>query len=641
MCGIAGIYNLNGKPVEERLLQKMAGAMKHRGPDDEGYYLDRNIGLAHKRLSIIDLSPAGHQPMSNEDKSIWVVHNGEIYNYLELKEELKAKGYLFKTHTDTEVIIYAYQEWGENCLGRFNGMWALAIWDGKEKKLFCSRDRFGVKPFYYYFNGTVFIFASEIKALLLHPDISKEVNEGVIYDYLTLGLLDHTQETFFKGISQLRPSHYLVLTESRGLKFQRYWDLKANKTTEDFSTRISDIATRFRELLYDSVRLRLRSDVPVGTCLSGGIDSSSIVCMANELMFKDRVIVPEIIGRQQKTFTSCFEDRRFDERKFAEAIIKKTGAEKNFVFPDGNKLWEELPSLVWHQDEPFGSTSIYAQWQVMREAAQRGVKVLLDGQGGDEVLAGYLPYYYLTYLAQLLSGGKVLKAFSEAKKRSILSGAKMEIFLAHAGYNIIPFFLRKFIRDLRNIIFTGRESSALAALNSSFKIRFSERRSEYLKGRSNSLTNLSEALYQDIFTYSLPSLLHYEDRNSMAFSLEARTPFLDYRLVEYLFSLPASLKIRDGLTKYVLREAMKGVLPEEVRLRKDKMGFVTPEIIWMRQGRERIMALFSSPKVLSRDFVNPQFIAANLNALLSGRETGTTELWRWINLETWLNTFLR
>ena len=641
MCGIAGIYNLDGKLSEKKLLQKMAGTMKHRGPDDEGYHLDRNIGLAHRRLSIIDLSSAGHQPMANEEKNVWIVHNGEIYNYLELKKDLVKMGHRFKSNTDTEVILHAYEEWGKNCLERFNGMWAFAIWDKRKKKFFCARDRFGIKPFYYYFNGRIFVFASEIKALLIHPNVPKEINEKIVYDYLALGLLDHTEETFFKGIKQLKPSHYLTLNKNDGLRIQKYWDVKVNQDIGNFSTDISDISCRFRELLEDSIRLRLRSDVPIGTCLSGGIDSSSIVCIANKLMFKDKIVDPELVGRKQKTFTSCFENERFDERKFVDKVIKKTGAEKNFVFPDGNKLWEEIASLVWHQDEPFISTSMYAQWNVIRETAENGVKVLLDGQGGDEVLGGYLPYYYTVFLAHLLSRGKVLKALSEAKKRAIFSGQRAETLLVRSFYSILPFLLKNSIRNLRNTIFTGQESIALRALDSSFRRRFSERRAEYFKGRSNSLKNLGASLYDDIFRYSLPSLLHYEDRNSTAFSVEARTPFLDYRLVEYLFSLPADLKIRDGLTKYVLREAMKGILPEEIRLRRDKMGFVTPEAIWMRDGKEKIRALFSSGKVLSTNFINPKFIVDNLDILLNRKEAGSTKLWRWINLEIWLNTFMK
>jgi asparagine synthase (glutamine-hydrolysing) len=420
MCGISGIWHLdNSRSISPSLIAQMTFTLRHRGPDDEGYlFVDTvtghhegrrgrdtvpelqmpdvrqgsekryDLAFGFRRLSIIDLSPAGHQPMGNADGSLWVVYNGEIYNYLELREELKARGHTFRTATDTEVILCAYEEWGEACLERFNGMWAFALWDGHRQQLFCARDRFGIKPFYYVWDGTTFAFASEIKALLQMPDITRRPNEPVIYDYLRYGHLDHSEETFFTGIKQFPPAHFLLLRPTRQFSLRRYWDLIPDRRAEPLFTSDASYAERFYSLFEDAVRLRLRSDVPIGTCLSGGLDSSAIVCVANKLLLDENVIDPDLVGERQRTFSSCFDDRQYDERQYIQAVLALTGAEPNYTFPKGGELLDALTKLMWHQDEPFGSTSIYAQWRVMEKTAERGVKVLLDGQGGDELLAG-------------------------------------------------------------------------------------------------------------------------------------------------------------------------------------------------------------------------------------------------------------
>ena len=417
MCGITGVYSFKGT-VDPMCIKRMTDLLRHRGPDDEGFLaVDSASGkvfsligseskiqglriedfnepadlfLGHRRLSIIDLSSAGHQPMCNEDGSLWIVYNGEIYNYLEIRKELVSLGHRFNSYTDTEVILHAYEEWGADCLSRFNGMWAFAIVDLKKKRIFCARDRAGVKPFYYVYDGKRFCFASEIKAILKMDHFSVEPNEQIIADYLFGGLIDHTRETFFKGIYQLRPGEYLLI-ENNGLTTKPYWDIEPN---EAHFVQEDDYTASFYELLEDSIRLRLRTDVPIGTCLSGGLDSSSIVCLANRLMFNGQSIDPRLVGERQKTFSSCFEDPVYDERKFIELVIDRTGAEKNYVFPQAEALFEDLTKLIWHQDEPFGSITIYAHWNVIRLARKRGVTVLLNGQGADELLAGYLPSFY-------------------------------------------------------------------------------------------------------------------------------------------------------------------------------------------------------------------------------------------------------
>src|SRR3989475_1046549 len=400
MCAIAGLYDISGRALDLSALERMVLVQAHRGPDGEGYVLldargqerplavvgrladargtrpyRHSIGLGHRRLAIIDLSPLGHQPMTTEDGRCWVTYNGEIYNHVELREELRAKGYRFRSASDTEVLLAAYQEWNESCVTRFNGMFAFAIWDRDRRRLFCARDRMGVKPFYYSWDGARFAFASEIKGLL-SAGLRPSPNQRAVFDYLDGACLDHSEDTFFEGIRQLPPAH--TLTVDTQVTVQRYWDLPP---CGEAGLSVRDAAERFRHLFRDAVRLRLRSDVPIGTCLSGGLDSSSIVCVANDLMFVEHAVPRELIGERQKTFSSCFEDPAYDERQFIQPVVERTGAEAHYTFPDPKELAESVSRLVWQQDEPFGSTSIFAQWNVMRLAAQRGVKVLLDGQG--------------------------------------------------------------------------------------------------------------------------------------------------------------------------------------------------------------------------------------------------------------------
>lgn len=617
MCGIAGIHNLDDSAVSSDLLKKMTDIQRHRGPDDEGHYINHNIGLGHRRLSIIDLSPAGHQPMCNEDSTIWITYNGEVYNYLELTLELKAKGYVFKSSTDTEVIIHAYEEYGEDCLQKFNGMFAFAIWDENKKTLFCARDRFGIKPFYYFFDGKRFHFASEIKAIIEDRTIERKPNDKIIYDYLADGLLDHSEDTFFEGIRRLMPAHYLVIENSE-VKIQRYWDIDPTKVQEEGDD--EKCARKFYTLFRDSVKLQLRSDVPVGTCLSGGLDSSSIVCVANDLL-KEMTNEP-----QQKTFSSCFENKKYDEREFIESVLEKTGAEANYTFPKGEELFDMIQDVIWYQEEPFRSTSIFAQWHVMKLAKERGVKVLLDGQGADEILAGY-HYYFYSFFADLVKTFRLKKLFKEIKlysnyhSYSLLSTLKMVIFY------LAPNFLRQRIISLRR---------KPAWLKCEF-VRTDDKKELYiLKYKSH----LHKHLYQ-VLTMNLPSLLHYEDRNSMAFSIESRVPFLDHRLVEFMFSLSINQKINNGITKIILRNAMQGILPEKVRNRMDKMGFVTPEDIWFRKdSKEKIFEIINSESFKGRRYFNVPEIKKEFEEHCLGEKNISFAIWRWINLELWLRSFI-
>ena len=642
MCGITGTYNFNGA-IQPKCIKKMTDSLRHRGPDDEGFLAvnsesgevytligreskvqgtriedfnrDVDLFLGHRRLAIIDLSSAGHQPMCNEDGSLWIVYNGEIYNYLEIRRELEPLGHHFKSQTDTEVIIHAYEEWGIECLRRFNGMWAFAILDLKKKSVFCSRDRAGVKPFYYMYDSKQFCFASEIKALLQLDNFSIEPNEQIIADYLLSGLLDHTHETFFKNIYQLRPGENL-LVEADKLAVQTYWDIEVKEVR---FPRDSDYTERFYELLEDSIRLRLRTEVPIGSCLSGGLDSSSIVCLANRLMFDGQNIDPKLVGERQKTFSSCFDDPAYDERKFIELVTHQTGAEKNYVFPKAENLFQDLSMLIWQQEEPFGSTSIYAQWNVMRLIKERGVKVLLDGQGGDEILAGYLPSFYFL--------------FRHSLKRCHIGNMFREIYGVWKNH---PFHSNQLMARMMNLLLS-KSKGEIELMEKGF-------RKKYLRSFPKPVKfehDLDNYLY-DIFRYSkLSALLHYADRNSMAFSLETRLPFLDYRLLEYTFGLPPEQKIGKGVTKVILRNAMKGTIPEEIRNRMDKMGFVTPEGAWFRTTlRNQIYEMITSKSFAKRGYFDARKVKEKFIEHCDGKMDTSLAIWRCVNLEFWLRTFV-
>ena len=654
MCGIAGVVDLENRQAGSNI-EAMVATMGHRGPDDEGYLLadlshgnwvacsggktmrklslpsirkekngTYNLALGHVRLSVIDLSEAGHAPMSYQNGNLWITYNGEIYNYLELREELKGRGHTFQTVTDTEVILHAYEEWGIDCLGHFNGMWAFAIVDLRRNRIFCSRDRAGVKPFYYFYDGRRFCFASEIKALLEIDNFSIKPNEQIIADYLFSGLLDHTHETFFKNIYQLRPGGYLLLEGNR-LIVQSYWDIEAKEVRFAHE---ADYADRFFELLQDSIRLRLRSDVPIGSCLSGGLDSSSIVCLANRVLFYGQSIDPKLVGERQKTFSSCFEDSIYDERKFIEFVIQQTGAERNYVFPQPNNFLKDLTKLVWHQDEPFGSTSVYAQWNVMKLAKERGVTVLLDGQGGDELLAGYLPSFYFLF-SHALKKWDLVRLIKEIKGFWKNYRKMPEQFIPRMLAAIVPNGVKPLVRKFMKGGIGWAEKG------------FQKRYYRSFRKPAKFEHDLDNYLYE-IFRFSvLPGLLHYEDRNSMAFSIETRLPFLDYRLVEYIFSLPPEQKIKDGVTKAILRNAMKGTLPEAVRNRKDKMGFVTPEDIWFRTVlREGIEEILNSKEFAERDYFDVPKLKQAFISHCEGKRNISFAIWRWVNLELWMRTFL-
>jgi asparagine synthase (glutamine-hydrolysing) len=584
-----------------------------------------DLVLGHRRLAIIDLSPAGHQPMASSDGRYWIVYNGEVYNYLELRSELESYGYTFRTNTDTEVILVAYQQWGIECLSRFNGMWAFALWDGHEQRLFLARDRFGVKPLYYVHEGGKFAFASEIKALVGRHGRPFEPEDGVIYRYLVGGLLPSPQagETFFKGVQSLPPGHWLVVRPDGVVAKQRYWTLPINPTGES-SRDAAVVIGSYRELFIDAVRLRLRADVPVGTCLSGGVDSSSIVCVVNRLMAEGG-LTAEQIGRQQKTFSAVYDTAGpYNERVYIEKVLQATGAEGNFTFPTAERLRDSIERLIWYQDEPFPSTSIFAQWCVMSKVRERGVTVLLDGQGADETLGGYRPFGVI--LADLIRQMKLGRALSEIRA-----------IHARTDVSVWPFLVRALVYQLPEswIQFLLRQRALLNASVLQPDFAATWRTTEW--PLPEGLRDLDSHLRFQVQESSLPHLLRYEDRNSMAFSIEARLPFLDYRLVQFAFGEASRWRIRQGWTKWILREAMRGIVPDEILWRKDKVAFETPEEEWIRQWL-RNQPNFFSDDILSRDYLNPRAIRKELASWIATRGNARP-IWRWINLEIWLRVW--
>jgi asparagine synthase (glutamine-hydrolysing) len=569
------------------------------------------VALAARRLAIIDLGEAGHQPFASDDGQLQLIYNGEVYNYPELRATLLAFGHCFRTETDTEVVLAAYRQWGKSCVERFNGMWAFALWDGRRRQLFCSRDRFGIKPFYYRIEGGRFLFASELKAFAADPNRRLAPNLRVIRDYLEYARLDHSDETFFMGIHSLPAAHTLVFDE-HGLRLQRYWRLEPGDALAD------DAATAVRELLFDSVKLRLRADVPVGVCLSGGIDSSTIACAVRKL----QPVVP------QKTFTVCFGDAGFEERPYAEAVVTSTEAQPHWISFSASELVESLPAVIKAQDEPFNSTSIVAQWYLMRAARQAGVKVMLDGQGSDEIFAGYDAFFGERF-ADLLVRGQLRELSFEFNAFRRETGARLAWTVA---LTLRPFAPEAVQRRLKSRL-TGSYTLVHPDLRTirGVTVEDSAAFSDRLRRRLSLMTTRR----------AIPELLHSEDRNSMTHSVEARLPYLDHRLVELVFSLSGGELITGGRTKAVLRRALGDLLPKRVLNRSTKLGFPTPEGRFFREKLgELAMDVFASRSFAERGWVDVDAACHRLRRHRASQIEAGFELWRPLNLELWARTFI-
>lgn len=665
MCGISAIFSVESeKPLLQDVVS-MTSLIRHRGPDDEGYFLysatdskyavfggidtpgevyeseidylpnnsfqgkaaeTENIALGHRRLAIVDLSPTGHQPMSYANGRYWITYNGEVYNYLEIREELIAKGYTFISQSDTEVIMAAYDYWGKDCLHRFNGMFAFVLLDLEVKEVFIARDRFGVKPLYYWISPEGFVaFASEIKQFTVLPGWLPRMNGQRVYDFLCWGMSDHTDETMFEGVYQLRGGeafHFklddLNTLNNDGivkLPFYQWYKL----TPKPFlNSSLQETANQYKELFTSSVNLRLRADVPVGSCLSGGLDSSSIVCVANELLKESG------LGYNQKTFSACSHIAKYDERRYIEEVVAKTHVDAHYTYPSVEDLFNELDHITWHQDEPFGSTSIYAQWMVFKLAATNGVKVMLDGQGGDEQLIGYRSFIK-TYLAELFYQARFKLLIDEIIAIKKETGSSYLQSLKDLTSGIIPVNIKSFIR--------------LNLMTPSWITKKSLKRHNDCFLDSIKYRNLQQASAFLINVNELPRLLHWEDRNSMAHSVEARVPFVDYRLIEYTLGLPTPYKFSQGITKVVLRESMKSVLPQLILERKDKMGFVTPEELWIKEDpKNQFNKEITSIVEKTNGIINYNAIKY-FNKVKNGEVAFSFMLWRIINFGKWVEIY--
>lgn len=570
MCAIAALIQSSGNRDVLAFIDKMTEIVSHRGPDGFGHQMFGDVAFGHRRLAIVDLSHNGHQPMSYKNR--FISYNGEIYNHPELREELAAEGYTFQSHTDTEVILAAHHRWGEECLQKFNGMWAFAIFDQTHRELFVARDRFGVKPLYFWRSPEgPLAFASEIKQFTVLPGWKAKLNYRAVLDFLAHGVSDHTSETMFEGVYQVPAGHSMTLSVddlpeniSDGLK--RWYHLPHQK----FKGTYEEAKETFRKLFFDSVKLRLRADVGVGSCLSGGLDSSSIVCVANQMLRESDA------ADFQETFSACWDQKAIDESRFVDIVANQTNVHSHRIYPTPQELFEKLDKIIWHQDEPFLSTSIFAQWKIF-EAAKDHVKVMLDGQGADEELLGY-PSYHSVLLSSRLKRLDIPTLLNEMRSLRNESGLSYSRQIQLTMNDLLP---RSWAQGLKSI------TRSATPIESYFAMKLPENPLFANGGRKN-LYNVSRS---QILHTNLPMLLHWEDRNSMAHGIEARVPFLDYRLVEFALSLPDEFKLSRGVTKKVMRDALASHVPQEILNRRDKIGFGTPEKDWFQgEWREKILA---------------------------------------------------
>ncbi|WP_420129553.1 asparagine synthase (glutamine-hydrolyzing) [Longimicrobium sp.] len=632
MCGIFGLWG--DAPVDPCLAARALTTLRHRGPDDHGALgwdgdgpvrLTRDAGtlggsrvvLAHRRLSILDLSEAGWQPMTTPDGRWSLVFNGEIYNFVELRAELEAAGHVFRSHSDTEVLLQGWARWGPDVLPRLTGMFAFALLDVRARRVFLARDPFGIKPLYHARWAGGFAFSSEIKALLELPGVGRGARAARVHEYLRGGGTDFGGETMFAGVNQLPAAHWVELPVDGPVepRPRPYWRLDPGARAE---LSFDAAAQRLRDLFLDSVRLHLRSDVPVGAALSGGIDSSAIVAAM-------RHVEPRV---DLHTFTFVADDAAVSEERWADVAHAAAGTVAHKVTPRPGELAQELDALIRTQDEPFASTSIYAQQRVFRLAREAGIKVMLDGQGADEMLAGYWPFL-LARVGSLVSGGRLLGAASLVRHSARLSHVPARALLLSAAGMAVPERLRPLARRVSRS-HTRQQTVGLD------RRWLAERTGEggvpdVPRGRGMLRGNLLHSM-----RYGLPALLRYEDRNSMAHSIESRVPFLTTRLAEFIFSLPEEYLIDGrGVTKSVFRRAMRGIVPDAILDRRDKVGFATPEARWLESLRGWVDGVLSPDALRAVPVLDAGAVRATWEQARGGTGGLDPRLWRWINLVRW------
>lgn len=584
MCGIAGIISRNSQLGFKEKIQSAIKCLRHRGPEGEGIWIndESTVALGHLRLRIIDISEDATQPMHYLDRYC-IIHNGELYNYIEIREKLLKKGYYFRSQCDTEVIVAAFNAWGADCLQQFDGMFAFAIWDEKEKKLFAAKDRFGEKPFFFVYNEEQLLFASEMKALW-SMGVNKEVNPSMLYNFLTIGYTSNPsdpQETFFQNIHKLPAGSFLVysLPENK-FQIEKYWQVYP----EVKSLKEEDAIEQFKSLFSASIKRRLRSDVSIGTSLSGGLDSSSIVAFCDQQLSDHYT---------HKCFTASFDGFEKDELKYAEVIARKFGLQHHITTISASEIIKLMDEVMVHQEEPISSASALAQYKVFQLAKQNGVTVLLDGQGADELLAGYYKYY--KWFWRELYHNKSLGRSEELK-------AARELGITEP-FGVINKLAALYPEFAAGILQTRKSKTAFRHPDLDGDFAFSNKQNFYYAVPSS--FDLTGALFYNSFVNGLEELLRFADRNSMAHAVEVRLPFLDHLLVEFLFSLPPEFKIRKGWTKWLLRKSVEDVLPKEIVWRTDKVGFEPPQKIWMSEKSVQDAIANGKEKLVKHKILNP------------------------------------
>ena len=628
MCGICGIYNFEkNQKVEQTAIKRMMASIRHRGPDDSGFYFEQNLGFGHLRLSIIDLSEAAHQPMFDETGRYSIIYNGEIYNYLELRQQLAARGCEFFSNSDTEVILKLYIEEGPEAIKNLNGMFAFVIWDKKERKIFAARDRLGIKPFYYYYDQERFVFASEIKAIFKSGFVQPQMNPEGMSDYLTFQFCLQ-DKTMFRGIKKLDPGCWLTADMEGSVRIHKYWNLDFTVDTEHD---VEYFENKLLRLLEDAVRIQLRADVPVGAHLSGGLDSSTVTCMAASLL--DAPI---------HTFSGGFrEDSKYDETAFARIAADHAGSIHHEVFPDENQFIETLPELVYSMDEPAAGPGIFPQLMVSQIAKQH-VRVVLGGQGADEVFGGYTRYL-VAYLEECIRGG--IQGTQEDEKYVVRFDTILPNLPQLKGYEPM---LRYFWSDgvfgsqtsrYFRLVDRGNQQREMASEEFSAKLTgynpFEAFSDVFNSGGVGSYINKMTRF--DILTL-LPALLHVEDRTSMNVSLESRVPLLDHRIVELAASMPPKIKFEGGRSKHIFRKVVAHLLPKDVVEREDKMGFPVPLTEWYQRDpvRSFVRDTLMSKAAEQRDWFNVEKVAPILD---TERAFGRS-VWGLLCLELWAQACL-
>ncbi|MBS1788274.1 MAG: asparagine synthase (glutamine-hydrolyzing) [Acidobacteria bacterium] len=629
MCGIAGYFRseaatngrTNGSSPKDYLIERMCDVITHRGPDDAGYYVEAGLAIGMRRLSIIDIV-AGHQPISNEDGSVWIVFNGEIYNFATLRDDLIARGHTFKTHSDTETIVHLYEEEGEWCVERLRGMFAFAIWDQRQNSLFLARDRAGKKPLHYTMVGDTLVFGSEIKSLLQFPGIERRANLNAISDFLTFGYVPDPL-TAFGGIHKLPAGHTMTFRDGR-VKTRRYWDFNYDSAERNSHHEEQFYVERLRELIAEAVRVRLVSEVPLGAFLSGGIDSSTVVAMMARAM-----------DQPVKTFSIGFSEASFDELKYARLTAERyqTDHHEFIVTPDVCRLVEEI---VWHHDEPFADASSIPTY-VVSKMAREFVTVILSGDGGDELFAGYERYRIhqgrggFERIPRRFRRGLMLP-LSRALPRAVYGKQFLRNISLEGGARFVD-SLSYFSADVKRSLLTGATRRALNGHDSTVAF-------EQIYAEPNSADSIERLLYLDSKTYLVGDILTKVDRMSMAHSIEARVPLLDQELIEFVQTIPASLKLRGQTTKHILKQAMAELIPAEI-INRPKMGFGVPLRKWLNHElREMLHDTLTDETARQRGLLDPRAVQALLDEHERGRRDNSLHLWGLLTLELWHRSFI-